>query len=255
MNPLSVVIITLNEERNIARCLDSLLPVADEIVVVDSYSTDSTKAICSKYNVRFTEQEFLGFNAQKNLALSLASHPLVLSLDADEVLSEELTRSILEVKEHAGADGWTMNRRTNYCGKWINHCWYPDAKLRLWDARKGKWDGNVIHEKVDMEPGSVVKHLRGDLLHYSYHTLDDHLLQMRRFTAISAEAMYAAGVRAGAWKLIVKPAAIFIKMYFIKQGFRDGYEGFLIARFSAFGEMIKYSRLRYLLRNGTPKTS
>ena len=131
MTKLSVVIITFNEEKNIARCLDSIESIADDIIVVDSFSTDQTKQICSQFNVRFIQHEFEGHIEQKNWALQQAKYPHVLSLDADEALTEPLQTLVRSIKENWTADGYTMNRLTNYCGQWIKHCgWYPDRKLR-----------------------------------------------------------------------------------------------------------------------------
>jgi len=139
---ISAVIITFNEEKNIGRCLDSLQKVADEIVVVDSCSNDKTCEICEKYGVRFIQNRFKGHIEQKNFAMQQAEYDWVLSLDADEVLSLELTDSILKVKKDWVIDGYAFNRLTNYCGTWIRHCgWYPDTKLRLWDKRRGRWGG------------------------------------------------------------------------------------------------------------------
>ena len=136
---ISAVIITFNEEKNIERCLQSLQGIVDEIVVVDSFSKDQTKSICEKYNVKFVEHAFEGHIEQKNYAITQASYPYVLSLDADEALDETLKSSILKVKKNWTHDGYSMNRLTNYCGSWIKHCgWYQDTKLRLWDARKGE---------------------------------------------------------------------------------------------------------------------
>ena len=137
---LSVVIITFNEERDIERCLKSVETVADEIVVVDSYSTDRTEEICKIYKARFIQHSFAGHIEQKNWAIGQASHPHILSLDSDEALDETLRQSILNAKENWQGAGYTMNRMTNYCGKWIRHCgWYPDQKLRLWESNKGRW--------------------------------------------------------------------------------------------------------------------
>jgi len=141
MPKLSVVIITLNEEKNIGRCLESVKDIADEIVIVDSFSTDRTEEICLRYNARFIKHEFVGHIEQKNWAIEQASYLHVLSLDADEELSERLKKSILEVKGNWKHDGYYFNRLTNYCGKWIRHTsWYPARKLRLWDRSKGKWE-------------------------------------------------------------------------------------------------------------------
>src|ERR1035437_1068519 len=147
---LSVVIITFNEAENIERCIRSVQPISDDIVVLDSLSTDQTKKICLDLHVRIYDQPFLGYVQQKNKALEFALFPYVLSLDADEVVSPELLKSIQKIKENPTADGYYMNRLTNYCGHWIKHTdWYPDRKLRLWDTRKGIWKGINVHEKVE----------------------------------------------------------------------------------------------------------
>src|ERR1035437_7666308 len=142
MPQISVVIITFNEEKNIERCILSVQDLADDIVVVDSFSTDRTEEICKSHGVRFIQNHFNGHIEQKNFAISKAHFPYILSLDADEQLSEELKKSIQQVKNNWDADGYYFNRLTNYCGQWIRHSsWYPASKLRLWDSRKGKWGG------------------------------------------------------------------------------------------------------------------
>lgn len=248
MIKISAVIITFNEELNIERCLKSLQGIADEIVVVDSFSTDHTRDICLKFGARFLEHPFASYNEQKNFAVLQASFQHVLSLDADEALSPELQQSIQKVKQNWDADGYSMNRLTNYCGKWIRHAWYPDTKLRLWDTRKGRWDDSIVHEKIVMDPDSTQKHLDGDLLHYSFYTLDGHLQQQKKFAAMSAKALFAAGKRASLRKIILNPAFNFFKLFILKQGFRDGYEGYLISKISAFTVFMKYACLMDLQR-------
>ena len=245
---ISVVIITFNEEKNIGRCLESLKGIADEIVVVDSFSTDSTREICLKAGVRFFERAFTSYNDQKNFASLQANNPMVLSLDADEALSSELQQSILAVKQNWLADGYLINRMTNYCGKWIRHAWYPDTKLRLWDIRKGRWDENIVHESVLMKDGSTVGNLKGDMYHYSYYSLDGHLKQQNKYADMSARALYTAGKRSSLRKIVINPFLTFLKLYFLKQGFRDGYEGYLIAKISAFTVFMKYTYLKDLER-------
>ena len=179
MTPISAIIITFNEEKNISRCIESLQGVADEIVVVDSLSTDSTQQICAQHGVRFISHAFEGYVKQKNWARLQASHQWVLSLDADEALSIELRNSIIEIKQNPTADGYTMNRLNNYCGTWIHHCgWYPDRKLRLWNNAKGEWMGENPHDRFEMPNTSIINHLKGDLLHYTYHTILQHLNQI-----------------------------------------------------------------------------
>jgi len=250
MVPLSAVIITYNEEKNIGRCLESLQDIADEIVVVDSFSTDRTEAICREYGVRFMQHAFTGYVPQKNYALSQAAHRYVLSLDADEALSEELRKSIAHAREHWEYDGYCFNRLTNYCGKWIRHCgWYPDRKLRLWDASKGRWAGHHIHERLEMDPGSTTGFLKGDLLHHSFHTIDQHMQTVNQFSTAGARSLYEKGARSNTPKILVKSTAKFIRNYILKRGFLDGYYGYLICRISAFSTLIKYAKLKEMQKD------
>ena len=245
MTSLSVVIITFNEERNIGRCIDSVKDVADDIVVVDSFSSDKTKQICLEKNVRFVEHPFLGYIEQKNWAISEAKYPFVLSLDADEALSDELKSSIILVKNNKLADGYSMNRLTNYCGIWIKHCgWYPDTKLRLWDSTKGKWGGKNPHDKFEMNSECKIVRLKGDLLHYSYYTIEDHFKQIDKFTSISSDVLVEKGYCPTYLKIVFSGPVKFIKDYFIKMGFLDGAAGFQIAKMSAFATYLKYARTR-----------
>lgn len=248
---LSVVIITLNEEKNLGRCLAAVKEVADDVVVVDSFSTDRTEAIAKERGARFVQHAFEGHIEQKNWAITQARHPWVLSLDADEALSDELKRSILGAKQRTDADGFTMNRLTNYCGTWIRHGgWYPDRKLRLWDSRKGRWAGENPHDRYEMDTGSRIAQLKGDLLHYSYHSVADHTRQVDYFTTIAAKQMHARGASGGLLKRIVNPAAKFLGTYLLNLGFLDGSYGFTIARISAYATWLKYDKLRKLQRNG-----
>ncbi len=252
MISLSVVIIAYNEEKNIGRCLDSVNGIADEIVVLDSFSTDLTREICETKGAKFFQHKFDGHIEQKNRAITYASFPYILSLDADEALSEELKRSIAEVKKSWQHDGYYMNRLTNYCGKWIRHCgWYPDRKLRLWDSRKGKWGGMNPHDKYEMFEGDkVTGFLKGDILHYSYYTLEDHYKQVEYFSTISAKAHFASGRKASLLHLYLSPVVKFIHGYLIRLGLLDGAAGFTISRISAFASYLKYRKLREFWKRG-----
>ena len=245
---ISAVVITLNEESNIGRCLDSVRQVADEVVVVDSFSTDRTRDICSSRGVHVMQHAFEGHIEQKNYAVSRAAYDRVLSLDADEALSEELRQSILTVKQNWQADGYSFNRLTNYCGKWIRHSgWYPDTKLRLWDRRKGQWGGVNPHDRVIMDGGSRVAHIDGDLYHYSYHTIRNHIDTINNFSEIAARAAYADGRRSNlVLDIVLNPLFTFIKKYILRLGFLDGYPGFMIAVHTAYGKFLKYIKLREL---------
>lgn len=244
---LSVVIITFNEEKNIERCIHSVRAIADEIVVVDSFSTDKTEEICLKNKVKFVQHIFEGHIEQKNWAITQAKYPYILSLDADEALSEELKKSIMAVKNNWISDGYTMNRLTNYCGKWIKHCgWYPDTKLRLWDSSKGKWGGMNPHDRYEMAEGSKITRLRGDLLHFSYYTIQQHIVQADKFTEILSKSMFEKGKRSSLFNILINPVIKFVKDYFILLGFLDGYYGYIICRISAHATFIKYAKLKQL---------
>lgn len=247
MIQLSVVIITFNEEVNIERCLLSVQNVADEIVVVDSFSTDKTEEICSKYNVRFISHKFEGHIEQKNWALSQAKYDHILSLDADEALDEMLEKSILDVKEDWSVDAYKMNRLTNYCGDWIRHgSWYPDTKLRLAKRDQVFWGGDNPHDKLLTNDGVDIKHLKGDILHYSYYSVEQHIKQQEKFSSIAAEAMFNRGKKAPLYKLVLNPVASVIKDIVIRGGYLDGKSGFKVAEISAKSVYWKYKKLRNL---------
>jgi glycosyltransferase involved in cell wall biosynthesis len=245
MTKLSATIITFNEEKKIDRCLQSLKEVADEIVVIDSLSTDRTKAICLSHNVVFIENPFPGYIEQKNFALARASHTHVLSLDADEYLSEALAKSILLEKEKGfPSDGYTMNRYNFYCGKWVRHgTYYPDRKLRLLNTNKGKWGGQNPHDRIIMQEGVNIKQLNGDLLHYTYQSIEEHNKQTDRFSSIAAKALFDKGKPPSYLKMLLNPAWAFFKGYFIKLGFLDGFAGYMIAKFTAIQSFLKYAKL------------
>ena len=248
MVPLSVVIITYNEERNIERCLQSVQAVADDIVVLDSFSNDRTEEICKSMGAQFFQHAFDGHIEQKNRAVGFAKYPHVLSLDADEALDEKLIESILKVKANWEYDGYYMNRLTNYCGKWIYHCgWYPDKKLRLWDSRKGKWGGVNPHDKYELlDSNQKTGHLKGNILHYSYYTLDDHYSQVHYFTDILAKSQFEEGKRASLLTLYLSPVVKFLRDYVLKLGILDGGAGFTISRISAYATFQKYKKIRLL---------
>lgn len=244
---ISGVIITYNEENNIARCLDSMIDLCDEIIVVDSFSTDKTKEVCNKYNVKFVEHAFEGHIEQKNYAVSQASNSVVLSLDADEELSKTLKESILLVKENWSADAYYFNRLTNFCGTWIRHSgWYPDAKTRLWDKRYGTWGGENPHDSVILSSKKSRVKLKGDLFHYSFHRIEDHALRAAKYAEIAAKAMHQLGKKSSIGKAVGSAMILFIKSFFFKLGFLDGFYGIVICVTSAHTSFLKYVYLHEL---------
>lgn len=252
MIPLSVVIIARDEERNIGRCLASVQGVADEIVVVDSYSVDRTPQICREAGARVIEHPFAGHVQQKNWALTQATHPYVLSLDADEALTPELAASIVRARADWSFDGYTMNRLTSYCGVWVRHCgWYPDPKLRLFDARRGAWGGVNPHDHFELTDGKApTGHLQGDLLHYSYYSVAEHYRQMEYFAGIAARELAARGGSASRLRPLTAGTARFIRNYVLRRGFLDGLTGLRVCQVDAWGAWRKYDLLRALAAGG-----
>ena len=252
MNKLSVVIITFNEERNIGRCIDSVLPVADEVLVLDSHSTDKTCAIAVAKGARVLQQPFAGYIEQKNNALALAQNDLVLSLDADEALDERLQQSILSAKKNKMAAGYTMNRCTYYCGRFIRHgAWYPDRKLRLFSRQLAQWGGTNPHDKVEFHSPQTSIHLAGDILHYSYYTLEEHITQNNKFSTIAAESYFSRGKRTSLFRIWFNPCWAFFSGFFLRDGFLDGFYGYVIARNVAHLTFMKHSKLYLLQRKAT----
>ncbi len=244
---ISGVIITYNEEKNIERCLQSLQEICDEIVVVDSFSTDKTKEICQRFDIRFIENPFEGHIQQKNFAMQQASHDIVLSLDADEALSDQLKASISKVKSNWEHKAYRFNRFTNYCGQWIKHCgWYPDTKTRLWDRSIGHWGGTNPHDSVELDQGVEAVHLKGDLLHYSYYTREEHANRSAKYAVISAKAMHQQGKRSSLLKMWGSAIFRFMQDYIFRFGFLDGYNGWVICRTSGVTTFQKYAHLRRL---------
>lgn len=240
---LSAVIITYNEAKNIRRCISSLKSVADEIVVVDSFSTDNTADLARDLGARVIQNRFDGFTAQKNFAMESASNDFILSLDADEYLSQALIQSIVEAKGKWEADGYTFNRLNNYAGKWIKSCgWYPDAKIRMWDRRKGRWHGGLLHEIVQMQGTARVRHLHGDLLHMAYANADELVKKIQQYSTFYA-IENAHRKKVSAFGIMLKGWAAFMKNYILKGGIFDGYEGFIISVSNANGVVYKYAKL------------
>jgi glycosyltransferase involved in cell wall biosynthesis len=247
---ISAVIITFNEEKNIKRCITSLQKVADEIVVVDSFSKDKTEEICRLLNVSFLQNSFEGHIQQKNFAMHQASFDIILALDADEELSQELEQSILSVKTDWQGDAYRMNRLTSYCGKWIRFCgWYPDNKIRLWDRRKGNWKGENPHDRVVMDDNQKGVAIAGDICHYSYNSFSELVNQTEKFSTIAAnEAFINKKKIFFPFHVVVYPLLRFLNVYFLKLGLLDGKEGFVISIMDSFYRFSKYNKLHSLQR-------
>ncbi|MBK8443627.1 MAG: glycosyltransferase family 2 protein [Sphingobacteriales bacterium] len=243
MPPLSAVIITHNEAHNITRCLDSLQGIADEVIIIDSFSTDTTTTICQQYGAKVIQRKWEGYTAAKNYGNHIARHDYILSLDADETLSDELKQSILSAKQNFSKDAYCFNRCTNYCGTWIRHsAWYPDTKLRLWNKQKGTWQGN-IHESVQMQPLTTLQKLKGDLLHYSYNNIAQHAQKINNFTTLMAADDFQKGKKSSITHILIKPLFKFFTDYIIKRGFLDGLAGFQICILSSYSSFLRQSKL------------
>ncbi len=240
---ITATIITLNEERNIARAIESLR-CCDEILILDSGSVDRTVELAEKLGARIIEAGWRGYAGQKNWAAEQASHDWILSLDADEALSEALEAEIWNLKKNGPQyDAYTMPRLARYLGRWILHSgWYPDRKVRLYDRGKAKWVGDIVHESVKAE--GRVGHLEANILHFTCDSLSEHVKSLDRYTTLAAQDLVARKVTIGLWRLIIDPPWTFIKTYFFQRGFQDGLEGLIIAYMAAFYTFLKYSKSR-----------
>ena len=243
---ISACVICYNEENKIRRCLESLT-WCDEIVVVDSFSTDRTVEICKEYTERVYQHEWLGYIGQKNLIRDMAHYNWILFLDADEEVSDELRNEIQKEfsKDNKHFDsyaGYEFPRIVFYLGRWIRHGeWYPDIKLRLFRKELGRSAGQEPHDQVIVK-GSV-KRLKGHLLHYTYDNIYDHVNTINRFSSISAKEKAMRNSKCRISDIMFRPALRFFKGYILRQGFMDGMHGLLIAMISAFGVRVKYAKL------------
>ena len=249
---ISAVIITRNEEANIARCLTGLDGLVQEVVVVDAESTDGTRRIAEAHGARVVTRRWTNYSDQKNFANDLATHPHILSVDADEVPSPELARSIRNAQANGPHGAYRMHRLTNYCGTWVRHGgWYPDTKTRLFPKGGARWTGDHVHEVLELAPGTSVQLLEGDLLHYSYPSLEAHRERIDRYSDLHARALHRSGRRAGAVKRWLSPVAKFLQGYVLQAGFLDGRAGWHIATLSARAVWLKYAKLHALQHEAT----
>jgi glycosyltransferase involved in cell wall biosynthesis len=245
-NKITALIITRNEERNIERCLASLVQVADEIIVLDSFSLDNTKALSLPFNVRFIEHEWLGYAASKNLGSSHASNDFILSVDADEVLDAEAIEHI-QLAKKGGLSGVYQLKRKNFIGKsWVRHGgWYPDWKLRLYDRRLAVWKGNYVHEELALS-NQDVKNLKGNLLHYTVQDLSEQSRTVHKYAKLAAQRHLSQGKAMHPVRALLRTLAAFVKIYLLKLGFLDGLLGLQVALISAQSKWLRYTYFKSL---------
>ncbi|HVF91793.1 MAG TPA: glycosyltransferase family 2 protein [Blastocatellia bacterium] len=240
---ISATVITLNEERNIRAALESLY-WADEIIVVDSNSTDRTVEIAREFTTEVHVRQWPGYSAQKTFAAEVARHDWIFNLDADERVSDELAGELLALKENDDppAAGYEMPRATFYLGRWIKHAgWYPDFKLRLYDRRRGRWKGDYVHESVEVD--GPAERLSGEILHKTVESASEHHLRMDKYTTLAALELHARGRRASASSILISPVVAFIRSYFLKLGFLDRVPGLAISLFAAHYAFLKQLKL------------
>jgi glycosyltransferase involved in cell wall biosynthesis len=243
MVKITATIVTLNEEKNVARAIESLR-CCEEILIIDSGSTDRTRTLATQRGARVIPHAWPGYATQKNWAAAQASNDWILSIDADEALSEELEAELLTLqKVGMAADGYSMPRLAQYLGRWIRHSgWYPDRKVRLYDRRKARWVGEYVHESVDVD--GVVTALRANLLHFTCDSLSAHMKTLDRYTTLAAQELIAKGKSRPAYRLATDPAWTFLRTYLLQQGYRDGFEGLTIAYMAALYTFLKYAKAR-----------
>lgn len=237
--PLSACIISFNEADNIKRCIESISSLAEEVIVVDSHSTDRTVEIAEQHGAIVYTEDWKGHVAQKNSALDKCSQPWIISLDCDEEVSPELKDSLQSAIARSDADGYFVNRKTYCLGKWINYSWYPDRKLRVIKNGLARWEGYDPHDSLETK--GTVKKLTGDLFHYPMERMEDLFSRTVAYAVIGAESYIKQGKKASLFNIIFNPAYSFIKHYFLKRGFLDGIQGFFIASASGYYTFLKYS--------------
>jgi len=253
MRPISATIITHNEAANVEEALRSV-SWADEIVVVDSGSTDATLEICRRYTKRVFQRDWTGYVDQKNFAVDQSSHDWIFSLDADERVSAELLGEIQSLRDKGvGHPGYRIPRVAFFMGRWIRHGdWYPDYQLRFFHRKHGRWQGGQVHESVKIQ--GIPGQLKGEILHYTYRSLSDYLRRLEIYSALAAADYAQRGKVAGGLKLLGNPLVTFIKAYILKRGFLDGVPGLMVAIMGAVSVYFKYAKL-YELQHSSKTTT
>ncbi len=244
MEKISAVIITYNAAATIGDCLDALEKVSDEIIVVDSFSSDNTAEICKQKGIKIFQQRWLGYGPQKNFGISKASYNYILSVDADEIVSDELAASILKEKQ-AGLQGqYGLSHLNYYYNGFVKHGTdTPTPKVRLFNKTQVKWNDKEVHEGIVLPEGEKIKKLDGYFLHYSYPSIFYHIQKANNYTTLSAEELNKRGKKNYLLKIIFSPPINFFISYIIRLGFLDGTKGFILAKFSAHGSFVKYAKL------------
>jgi glycosyltransferase involved in cell wall biosynthesis len=247
---ISAVIITYNEGPRLEGALKSLAGLASEIIVVDCFSTDNTVKIARKYTDRVFERAWTNFADQKNFANGTASHPWILSLDADERVSPELSAEIMELKKtESRCSGFSIPREVFYLGRWIRHSgWYPDRKLRLFRKDKARWEGEYVHEALVVE-GQVGK-LKGSIHHFTYQNIAEHLVRINKFSDLGAQKLYAQNKKCRWYHLLFLPFFRFLRAYIWKRGFLDGFAGLVISVLTGYGIFARYAKLKEIWKKG-----
>jgi glycosyltransferase involved in cell wall biosynthesis len=242
---LSAVVITHNAKDTINRCLDALLKVTEDVVVVDSGSHDGTREICLSKPVHYLQKDWEGYAANKNFGGLHTSHDYILSIDSDEILSDELIKSIQqEFAKKELKDAYELNFLSNYCGKWIRFgSWNPEWHIRIFNKTKIKWQVQDVHETLDIMPSHTIASLKGKILHYSYPTVEKHLAKIEHYTTLFAERAFKSGIKSTILKAYASAFYTFLSSYLLKFGFLDGYYGFVIAQNNAWYSYLKYKKL------------
>jgi glycosyltransferase involved in cell wall biosynthesis len=247
---ISVVIITYNEEANIEAALKSVADIASEIIVVDRHSSDETVKIAQKYADKVILREWTNFADQKNFGNEKAKFPWILSLDADERVSDELRQEIQSLKgEEPKCAAFSMPRQTFYLGRWIRHAgWYPDRKIRLFHKEKARWEGEYVHEALVVD-GQICK-LQGHLQHFTYGSIRDHIERINSFSDLGAQKLYAQKKKCRWYQMAIIPSLNFLKSYLWRGGFLDGFAGFVISVLHGYSLFIRYAKLKEIWKKG-----
>ena len=247
---IAAAIITFNEEKNIERCINGLLSCVDEIVVLDSYSTDKTKEICQRYKVRFIQDKWEGYAQTKNKLNELIEADYIFSIDADEVPCKTLQSEILKIKQIDQDNIYILNRITNYCGQWIRYCgWYPEHKMRIFPKSKARWKGEFVHEYLSFDESLDTIHLEGHLEHYSYYNKIEHEERSKKYALLGAQQYYEQGKKSYMFQSLISALAKYVNILILKKGILDGRKGFQIAKISAAANYLKYEELKKLNRS------